>query len=162
MSEEILPQYRLLEVFYADDVLWPVDAIINFDGVPNDQMEPLNPPARAKMQVYLEGLEEGRIRAGLAKGFDMSDVVLAAMQNRPREELKINVGAVEMPHKDPDVPMMGTIVQVGQKQRGRPKKVEMVEQTAENRIAPKKPPMMGTILSQSPGGDINSGGGMGA
>lgn len=162
MSEEILPQYRLVEAFYADDVLWPAGSILNFDGVPNDQMEPLNEPGRRASEIYMAGLEEGRIRAGLKKNFDISDVVYAAMQNRPREEEnRIHVGAVDTPRSaDTTVPMMSNIQQAGTKQRGRPRKVELVEQLPENRVAAKKPPLMGTIISQSREGEINSGGGM--
>lgn len=159
MSEELLPQYRLIEPLYADDQIWPAGSILNFDGGCNDQMEALNEPARIKLEAYMRGLEEGRIRAGLKKNFDMSDVVYAAMQNRAVHENtdRIQVGAVALPTtRDTTVPMMSNTQQPGTKQRGRPKKVELVPQAPEMRVAGKKAPLMGTVLQKNSDDSISN------
>lgn len=57
--------YRILDPngFYADDdTLYIVDADGNypeiyFDGIPNEQMEPLNELARERLTAYLENLD---------------------------------------------------------------------------------------------------------
>jgi hypothetical protein len=54
------PAYRILDVagfFGPDDQLWPEGSEIYFDGEPNEEMEPLNAAAQAKMLAYLEKLD---------------------------------------------------------------------------------------------------------
>jgi hypothetical protein len=62
MSE--LPHYRILaeKGFYGPDChLYVEGDEIYFDGVPNEEMEPLNDPARKRLVEYVEFLdEEGR------------------------------------------------------------------------------------------------------
>ena len=52
--------YRILDVngFYGpDDHLYPMDSEIYYDGEPNEEMEPLTEPARLKLQIYLDKLD---------------------------------------------------------------------------------------------------------
>lgn len=54
------PAYRILAVsgFYGpDDTLYPEGSEIYYEGEPNEEMEPLNEPARVKLVEYLEKLD---------------------------------------------------------------------------------------------------------
>src|SRR5690242_12391265 len=110
------PRYRLLAPFYApNDVHYPVEDIIEFDGVPNESMEPLNRPAEDKLEAYLASL------GGYTR--DLAEITEEAMNNRPREN------EVTVPAPKTDVPIMGNELRAieGRKRRGRPPKVEQVE-----------------------------------
>lgn len=55
-----LPCYRILDVngFYGDDDhLYPMDSVIYFEGMPNEEMEPMNELARLKMVNYMDELD---------------------------------------------------------------------------------------------------------
>ena len=49
------PAYRVLNPagFYADDYLWKENEELYFDGVPNEELEPLNDKAKEKLTIYL-------------------------------------------------------------------------------------------------------------
>lgn len=61
MTEDKSPaMYRILSVagfFGPDDNLYKLDSIIEFDGEPNDEMEPLNELARERLETHLEKLD---------------------------------------------------------------------------------------------------------
>lgn len=64
MIDNTRAAYRVLDPsgFYVDDTLHTVDengdpAELYFDGIPNEQLEPLNELARKRMTEYLEGLD---------------------------------------------------------------------------------------------------------
>ena len=126
------PAYRVLDVagFYGDDdTLYAEGAEIFFDGEPSVEMEPLNEPARVKMNQMLERLgEEGRKAAekagrpwsGRPRTLDGALELASAIQ---RQEMAV-MGAekhretIAPVHQD-TVPLMG---QPEKRGRGRPKK----------------------------------------
>src|SRR6185312_13156834 len=88
-----LPRYRLITPFYADDQLWPEEAEIEFDGVPNEGMQPINDAARERMEAWLRSLPprakppQGSVNldaATLARVL-LGEHVGAAVAARPRE-----------------------------------------------------------------------------
>jgi hypothetical protein len=93
--DEDLPRYKLLQPFYADDVLWAEDEVIEFGGCPNEAMEPLNAPARKRMREFLDSLPGGRT-------MPLADAVAAAMEERPRHE-----GSVRSQSRKKEVSLMG-------------------------------------------------------
>lgn len=166
--EDEAPQYELLAPFYAEDVLWPEGAVINFFGVPNEQMEALNEPAKARMTSYLEYLEKWRTKAGLAKGATLADVVYEAMLNRPKEDqlrlpdelvAQAEPRPIELPHAQHNVPIMPGVSaagDVGKRGPGRPRTISAVERPQEHRQKmPKR--VLGTIGKEQHG-DISLGG----
>ena len=54
------PAYRVLNPagFYADDYLWKENEELYFDGIPNEELEPLNDKAKEKLTIYLEHLDD--------------------------------------------------------------------------------------------------------
>lgn len=61
MAEAELPRYRILNYpgfFGPDDTLYPPDTEILFDGVPNEEMLPLNDAAKQRMIAYVKGLND--------------------------------------------------------------------------------------------------------
>jgi len=85
------PRYLLLKPFYVDDNYIAEGVEIEFTGVPNEQMEPLNDSAKERMAKFLE--QNG--------GFTprIEDIVYQRMSERPRE--------VTMPHAEKNIPLMG-------------------------------------------------------
>lgn len=60
MFDNSTPMYRVLATagfFGPDDTLYEEGAEIRYDGVPNEELEPLNEPARVKLTAYLEMLD---------------------------------------------------------------------------------------------------------
>ena len=51
--------YRIMDPkgFYADDFLYQQGSVIYWDGIPNEQMEPLNELARIALTEYIDDLE---------------------------------------------------------------------------------------------------------
>lgn len=73
MIDNDRPAYRVLAIhgfFGPDDNLYNEGDEIYFDGVPNDELEPLNSPARTKLAEHLEFLDalgrEAALKAGKA------------------------------------------------------------------------------------------------
>jgi hypothetical protein len=59
--DDSTPKYEILNGagFYAEnDTLYPQGTVIYYTGVPNEQMLPLNDPAKKAMDAYLDGLEQ--------------------------------------------------------------------------------------------------------
>lgn len=83
------PRYELQAPLYADDFLWDAGLTIEFDGPPNEQMTPLNEPARERMKAYLQTLEGGRTP-------DVADVMLKAMTERPKHDVVPVNGAMQI------------------------------------------------------------------
>lgn len=122
------PRYRLILPFYVDDQYIAEGVEIEFGGVPNEGMEPLNEPARTRMTDYLGTLEGGRTPR-------VEDVYYIAMKNRPKEG-----DAVVLPHAVKDVPQMGGLSKL------EPKAKILATPTAP--IRPKK--LMGTVVVETP------------
>lgn len=97
------PQYKLLKPFYADDTLFPEGAVVSFLGTPNEQMEPLNEPAKQKFAEFIKRVEDGAAAAGRISR-KLEDIVQQEVMNRPREQPRVSV-----PQYNPEVPAMGNI-----------------------------------------------------
>lgn len=72
-AREELPKYRILNYpgFFAEnDTLYPADTEIIYDGVPNEQMLPLNDAAKKKMDAYLDGLEQAHRANMIERGMN--------------------------------------------------------------------------------------------
>lgn len=83
---ELLPRYQILNSpgFYGpDDTLYEQGRVIDYTGVPNEQMLPLNDPAKKAMDAYLDGLEQHHKRNMIERGLnpeikrprDLSDAI---------------------------------------------------------------------------------------
>jgi len=123
------PRYRLIQPFYVDDQFIAEGVEIEFEGIPNEQMEALNEPARKRMMEYLALLPGGRTPR-------VEDVFYLAMQNRPRE----GGDTVVLPHAVKDVPQMGGRVTLEPKAK--------ILATPSQAPRPKK--LMGTVVVESP------------
>lgn len=74
-----LPRYRLVQPFYVDDRKLEPGIVIEYAGIPNEAMDPLNEPARKAMKKFLTSLgPAGRTPP-------VEEVMEQAMRNRPRE-----------------------------------------------------------------------------
>lgn len=124
------PKYRLIQPFYAEDVLFGEGRVIFFDGVPNEAMEPLNDHAIAKTKEFLSHLAGGKTPL-------LEDAVFKAVNERPRNEM----GAFGIVTADDDgkPPIMGTVRMDGRKS------VETVKTIEDVTPAPAPPrQLMGT------------------
>jgi len=105
------------------------DTVIEFDGIPNEAMEPLNEPARARMTAY--------IKANGGKTPRVEDVMYAHMQNRPKD------GEVILPNAVHNVPQQGHLAKPS---------VPGAKILPDQSVAPVKK-IMGTIKEGTPLGD---------
>lgn len=102
------PAYRILAVegfFGPDDHLYREGDCIVFDGIPNEDMEPLNEPAKEKLRAYSDMLdEEGRKvaekngRKFAARTRNLDGLVATATAD---------ARAVQLIKDGPGVPLMG-------------------------------------------------------
>ena len=102
------PAYRILTVegfFGPNDHLYPEGEMIYFDGIPNEDMEPLNDLAREKMRAYLEALDAEAKRVAEKAG--------RAFVARPRTldqaiaQASADARQVQLVQGGPGVPLMG-------------------------------------------------------
>jgi hypothetical protein len=119
------PAYRILATagFYGpDDTLYPEGAAIYFEDEPNEDMEPLNQPAREAMTAYLDKLDRlGEIAAKAAgRAFVGRPRTLDGAIALAREDAR----RVQLVQGDGGVPLMGA------HKRG-PKRVEAIVADAE-------------------------------
>ena len=145
------PLYRLLQPFYVDDVLidsetvtrnGPEATVIEFHGIPNEAMEPLNNAARAQMEKLFQRIAAGNRQAGraaLAATPAIGDLAAEAMAARPRE----------MPTRVDGVPPMSGTLYEGSKFRQPGEKapsVKIIEAAEHIPLRPRK--IMGTIVKE--------------
>lgn len=121
--------YRILDTagfFGPDDTLYEENSEIYFDGVPCEQMEPLNALARERYINMIEHLEDegrkaaekaGRPYSGRPRTLDGALVIATAIQ---RQEMSV------MGSKEKDVSSIKAVEQktaeLGARKRGRPRK----------------------------------------
>lgn len=114
-----VPKYRLIAPIYFDDQYIPetmivdgreVSTIIEYEGVPNEAMEPINEPAQVKWKAYQEMMDQSMRDAGRLSR-KLEDIVQQEIAQRPREARH----TVELPQVRPDVPAMGNITVAGGK-----------------------------------------------
>jgi hypothetical protein len=104
--QEEMPFYRLIQPLYADDTYFPEGTELYFLATPNDAMEPLNEPARKRVEEYFKGLDEG-MRASGRISRKIEDIVMQEMTNRPKEPAAATT--VTMPAYKPNTPIMGNL-----------------------------------------------------
>jgi hypothetical protein len=181
-----IPRYRMIEPFYADDILWPVGAELDYDGWPNEYMEPLNEPARAKMRIILQGIS----KKPLAEHIEAAHRQLNQRNRQAAEPLtealihalsRLGVGGPalaaatadmpvpieaaapeppmpEMPKADKSIPIRGDLALPGQRKRGRPRKVlaSKLPEETGKPIGPER--VFGTIVTENRGAIVTGGG----
>ena len=126
------PRYKLLKPFYVNDQYISEDTEIEWTGVPNEQMEPLNDMAVEKMTAYLSTLEGGRTPR-------VEDLMYQTMLKRPKEAAEVTI-----PKAVQDVPQMGSM---------RPSLKEAdLKITTEAPTVKLQKKLMGTIVEERQGG----------
>ena len=125
------PRYKLLKPFYVNDQYIAEDTEIEWTGVPNEQMEPLNDQAIERMTAYLLTLEGGRTPR-------VEDLMYQTMLKRPREAAEITI-----PKAVQDIPQMGNM---------RPSSEAGVKIMAEAPTVKLQKKLMGTIVEEKQGG----------
>jgi hypothetical protein len=125
------PRYKLLKAFYVNDQYISEDTEIEWTGVPNEQMEPLNDMAVEKMTAYLLTLEGGRTPR-------VEDLMYQTMLKRPKEAAEVTI-----PKAVQDVPQMGSM---------RSPRETDVKITAEPPTVKLQKKLMGTIVEDRQGG----------
>lgn len=137
MIDNTRPAYRILAPsgFYGpDDNLYIENehgyAEIYLDGEPNEEMEPLNEPARVKMQAYLDKLENlgraaaekaGKAYAGRPRNLDggLELATAVARSSMPIMSVQRDVTTIERIDTG-SIPEVGTVNP--KRGRGRPPK----------------------------------------
>lgn len=136
------PAYRILAYhgfFGPDDHLRLEGEEIYYDGEPNEEMEPLNEPARKRLQAYLENLDQlgreaaakaGKAYAGRARSLDGQIALATAIQ---RAEMKIMGADKDVQSiasvNDKDAPETGSM-SPEKRGRGRPRKTDTIASVA--------------------------------
>ena len=145
-----LPKYRCIEPFHAHDVLWPADTIMEFDGTPSPNMEPLNEPARLKMIPVLAANDRRPRDQQIQEAHEALNA-----RNRAAAE---PIAPLAMPVKLDGVPIMPNHVLPGEKRRpGRPRGT--LKATPPDPHSRPITPVMGTVVLEK-GGSIDTGGGL--
>jgi hypothetical protein len=169
-TELELPRYRLIKPLFADDTYFDEESIIDYDGVPNEFMQPLNDAARAQMRAFIDSLTEIDDDTGFTPGLEAqidksSDratahrMHLANRGGRRRREITPIIPDTankyangEMPEFHDDIPVMpGTNVDGKPilKRNAGPKKAKLL--TPEERAKYKKPgKVFGTVRTENP------------
>lgn len=125
--------YRILSekgFWGPDDFLYKEGSCIYFDGIPNEDMEPLNQPAREKMITYLEYLDKnaaeaaartGRTFQGRARSVD------EALQNaRYDEEYKFKIRGVHKENTGIESAEPEAVAEMGRKNKFKSKGVSSI------------------------------------
>jgi hypothetical protein len=87
------PRYRMLAPMFLEDETWrDAGTIIEYNGCPNENMEPLNDTAGRRMKAYQAQLDDGAQAVAELNGRpyrgrlkDLGDQVAEAVATRPRE-----------------------------------------------------------------------------
>lgn len=107
---ETIPTYRQLNpkgFFCPEGYLIEEGEAFEFDGTPNEDMEPLNEPAKKRLIAYLKVLEEeakkvaaknGRAYMGRLKNLD--EMVFEASADARRLELRKGDGGIPLMSRD--------------------------------------------------------------
>lgn len=119
---EELPVYRVLNekgFFGDDDTLYQTGAEIVYTGTPNNEFEPLNDAARARMEEFLinqeaharaNAIANGRTFKGVAQ--DLEAIVAQCTADARR---KAAAGDIAMPRHNPDRPERPDQVPLGRR-----------------------------------------------
>lgn len=138
MASTERPAYRVLAAagfFGPDNTLYEEGSEVYFDGIPAEEMEPLNEPARLKMVAYLEELEDmgrkaaeklGRPFQGRPRNLEGALALATAIQKQEmnifgkRDTTSNDITSIEK-IESRDVPETG--LEQAKRGRGRPKKI---------------------------------------
>ncbi len=100
------PTYRLLSPFFGpNDHLYEEGDVIVFGGCPNEDMEPLNEPARAKLRAYVEALDAGA--KALAEKSGRSFFARPRNIDQAMAQASADARAVQLNPGGPGVPLQG-------------------------------------------------------
>lgn len=140
------PRYQLITPAYIDDQYLPEDEVIEVDEdfIPNEGMIPLNKPAIAAFERFMETVNGGTP--------DLGDVVEAGMRKRPRYEPQVPEPkkTVSMPNRKPSTPMTGYDPNTQQMTAPKPSKTRSVGQASAG--SGKAVRVMGTVNQTTPRG----------
>jgi hypothetical protein len=161
-----LPRYRLIKPLFADDTYFDEEAIIDFDGMPNEFMQPLNEPAMEMMRAFIDSLQEKDEDTGFSPGLEqMIDGASprakehrALLRGRRKREVTPVIPDApnfyangNMPEFRDDIPVMPGTQLDGKpvvKRNAGPKNAKLV--SPEERAKYKKPPrVFGTVRTET-------------
>jgi hypothetical protein len=114
------PAYKIMAAhgFYAEDFLYEQGSLLYWDGIPNEEMEPLNDLARDRLKAEIERLDDLGRKAAAANG--------RAFVERP----KTLEGAIRIATLDARRPQLiegdGGVPLMGARQQG-PKQAAAIE-----------------------------------
>lgn len=167
--EQELPRYRLIKPLYADDTFFDEETILDYDGTPNEFMQPLNDAARAQMRAFIDSLTEIDEDTGFTPGLEAqidkaSDratahrTYLANRGGRRRREITPQIpdqankyANGDLPEFVEDIPVMPGVEVDGkrvQKRNAGPKKAKLL--SPEERAKYKKPgKIFGTVRTEN-------------
>lgn len=141
------PRYQLISPLYAGDEYIPEGEIIEVDDadfVPNEHMIPLNEPAKAVFQAFMDKVN--------GKTPDLGDIVEQGYRNRPRHEITPIVPSdthkVEMRTSAEKAPLTGYDGNTQTMTAKRKAPVKPVGQASEHGAkGPRK--VMGTVVAET-------------
>ena len=113
-------EYRILAergFFGPDDHLYAEGSEIYFEGEPNEDMEPLNEPARKALSKYFDKLEASARKIAERAGIEYAGrpksledkIALASAESRQVQTVKGGEGVPLMGGTKPDAPAIGMI-----------------------------------------------------
>lgn len=153
-----VPKYQLNSPCYLDDQTLHMEGeVIEFTGVPNLEMVPLNDAAKARMDEYISEQEGGarayadkRGRPFTGLSTDMGEV-LARMLQDARHDAAAPAVHIASPELKGEVAIMSHHAAEAQRKRGRPPKSSVVSSKApvQQKIMPQP---VSSISAAPPGG----------
>ena len=126
------PLYRLIKPFYIDDNYIAEGVEIEFTGIPNEQMEPLNAEAEARMTEFLKA------NGGFTPRIE--DIVYQRVSERPQE--------VSMPRMEHNIPQMPGVQISGQPAIKPAPAQATITKVPTAEVRTKK--LMGTVVQETP------------
>ena len=163
-----IPRYSLNEAGFYDDTWFAEGTVIEFTGIPNMTMVPLNESAKRAMRENIRTLEEGARRVAFMRGRDYQGLVTDrnVLIDTARADAKALADApvpvIQMPQPTNGVPPMPHTPEAQAMQRrgpGRPKKVMSAEAPARQgppdvgsqMLAPAFPNLMPAVVGRISG-----------
>jgi len=154
------PRYKLNAPCYIDDTLHDTGTVIDYIGVPNGEMVPLNEAATAAMQDWLAGLEQGAREAAEHFGrpfrgliSDRGTLIAQQMHDVRTAPERLHLAIPVDREKVPQMPHMDTAPKRG---RGRPPKAVLAAKAPSvERTRDSKEPVsvLGTSHTQAAAGN---------
>ena len=126
------PRYQLNEAGYYDETWFAPGTVLEFTGVPNMTMAPMNEPAKRMMRENIKALEEGGRRVAMMRGRDFlglvtdRNVLIDTLRADTKAETAAQAPVIQMPTPAGQVPPMPHTEEARAIERrlpGRPRKV---------------------------------------